>query len=95
MWTEKQKFWFETGRTALFATVASLVALIFIKPLESKSAHNSYLSQSNVEIKKEVIDSFLKSAISTPPQHMMSLLNQTYPRKSFGKGKLMMTIALI
>lgn len=59
MWTEKQKFWNETWRTATFAVLGFLLTLWIVEPFKDKSLYQAEIDREKLSIKAKVVDDFL------------------------------------
>ena len=61
-WTDKEKFKNETLRILLLAIMGFIATIVIVQPFKDTAENDSFVIKEKIRIKKEVIDSFLKTS---------------------------------
>lgn len=61
-WDESHKFKYESIRMLVIAIAGFLAAITIVQPWENSVEYSSFLEKEKIRIKKEIIDSFLKTS---------------------------------
>lgn len=62
VWSERDKFFYETIRIFVVATLGFLATVWIVQPWESTTKYSSFLEKEKALIKKEVVDDFLRTS---------------------------------
>lgn len=63
-WSERQKFWWETGRTVVLGIAAAYLAAIILQPSERRLQHEGEVESTKLKIRAEAIEKFSSASHS-------------------------------